>query len=245
MEPKIVSQEDWLAARKALLAEERALIHHRDRVAAERRALPWVKVETAYVFDSPEGPKSLADLFEGRSQLFVHYFMLPPGSDHICPACAAMSDHVDAARRHFQQADLSYAAVSRAPLARIQVVKARLGWTFQWVSSAGNRFNYDYGAAFTPEQIAAGAAGYNYGTTNEVGEDMPAASVFARNAAGEVFHTYSAYARGTEALFTPFNFLDFAPKGRNEDGGVMSWVRLHDEYDAPPAEDAACCEGAR
>jgi len=235
MEPKIVSREDWLAARTALLAHEREATHLRDRVNAERRALPWVRVERPYVFESAAGPISLADLFEGRSQLMVHHFMLAPGSNHICKGCAGMCDHVDAARRHFEHADLSFAAVSRAPIDEIERARKRMGWTFQWVSCAANGFNHDFGAGFTPQQIARGETVYNYGTTPYVAEDLPATSVFARNAAGEVFHTYSAFTRGTEQLFTPFNFLDFAPKGRNETEGTMSWVRLHDDYDAGPA----------
>lgn len=241
MQPNIVSREDWLAARKALLARERALTHQRDAINEARRALPWVRVDKEYVFDSVEGPKSLADLFEGRSQLFVQHFMLAPGADHICEGCAGMCDHVDAARRHFENADLSFAAVSRASVAEIEAVKARLGWTFQWVSCGDNSFNHDFGAAFTPEQIARGETDYNYGTTPYAAEDLPATSIFAKNDSGEVFHTYSAYTRGTEALFTPFNFLDFAPKGRNEDGS-MSWVRLHDEYDTSTTS-SACCAG--
>jgi len=239
MEPRIVSRDEWLGARKALLAKERDATHLRDRVNAERRALPWVKVEKTYAFDSAGGPRSLADLFEGRSQLFVHHFMLVPGSDHICQGCAGMADNVDAARRHFEQADLSFAAVSRASVEQIEKAKARMGWTFQWVSCGANSFNHDYGASYTPEQVATGDTGYNYGTTPYAAEDLPACSIFARNAAGEVFHTYSVYTRGCESLFTPFNFLDFAPKGRNEDG-TMSWVRLHDEYDSGPASDACC-----
>ena len=244
MTPDIVSREEWLAARKALLAHEREVTHLRDKVNAKRRALPWVKVETDYVFDSVHGPKTLADLFDGRSQLFVQHFMLAPGSDHICQGCAATSDGVDAARRHFEQADLSFTAVSRATVGQIEAVKRRLGWSFTWVSSGSNSFNYDYGVAFTPEQIADRDTGYNFGTTDYAADDLQGASVFARNAAGEVFHTYSAYSRGVEPLFMPFHFLDMAPKGRNEDG-VMSWVKLHDEY--TPAEDAArlvpagCC----
>ncbi len=240
MHPEIVSREEWLAARKALLAEERDVTHLRDRVNASRRALPWVKVETGYIFQSPNGPMSLGDLFQGRSQLFVQHFMLAPDSDHICPGCAAMADHVDVSRKHFEHADLSFVAISRVPLDQIEQVRARMGWTFLWVSSAGTSFNYDFGASFTPEQIASGAPVYNYGTSPLMAEDMPANSIFAKNEAGEVFHTYSAYARGNDSLFVPFNFLDLAPKGRNEAAGVMSWVRLHDEYDREPAGGSCC-----
>ncbi len=233
----IVSRKEWLAARKALLAKERELTHLRDRISAERRALPWVKVEEDYVFDAPEGRASLADLFDGRGQLAVYHFMLAPGSDHICDGCAFLADHVDGARQHFEQADLSFVAVSRAPLAQIEAVKRRMGWRFRWVSSFGSDFNYDYGVSFTAEQVARGQTGYNYGTTPYAAADLPGVSVFARDEAGQVFHTYSAYARGGELLIGAFNWLDLTPKGRNETS-TMSWVRLHDEYDKQPT---SCC----
>src|SRR5215216_2472859 len=200
MPHRVVSREDWLAARKALLAMERELTHARDRLSAARRALPWVKVEKVYTFDTPDGRKTLADLFDGRSQLAIYHFMLAPGSSHICDGCAFMADHIDAARLHFEHADLSFAAVSRAPLAQIEQVKTRMGWRFRWVSSFGSDFNYDYGVSFTDEQVAAGDTGYNYGTTAYVAPDLHDTSVFARNGGGEIFHTYSVYARGTELL---------------------------------------------
>ena len=239
MQPDIVSRDQWLSARKALLAREREVTHLRDQVAAQRRALPWVKVETPYVFETPDGPRELADLFQGRSQLFVQHFMLTPGSDHICPGCSIMADSVDGARQHFEQADLSFVAISRAPLAEIEPVRRRMGWTFPWASSAGTRFNYDFGVSFTPEQIKAGEPLYNYGTTPYLEEDVHGTSVFARNEAGDVFHTYSTFARGDEAFISAFAFLDMTPKGRNEEG-TMSWVRLHDEYDAAQHKEACC-----
>jgi predicted dithiol-disulfide oxidoreductase (DUF899 family) len=227
MEPTIVSKEEWLVARRALLAREREATHLSDAVSAERRALPWVRVKTGYVFDTPAGPASLADLFDGRSQLVVQHFMLPPGGP-ICPGCAGAADIVDAARQHFEQADLSYAAVSRAPVSEIE--------------AARNSFNHDYGTAFTPEQIEAGAVSYNYGTTSYAHTDLPGFSVFARGSDGSVFHTYSTYSRGTELIFTPFAYLDMTPKGRNEGEGIMSWLRLHDEYETAAAK--ACCHAA-
>jgi predicted dithiol-disulfide oxidoreductase (DUF899 family) len=169
--------------------------------------------------------------------------MLTPGSDHLCPGCSFLADHFDAARRHFEHADLSLAVISRAPLAQILPVKERMGWTFDWVSSHGTSFKYDYGASFTPEQVASGSTGYNYGTTPYAAEDIHGSSVFARNDAGEVFHTYSTYARGDEALLGTFAFLDLVPKGRNEQG-TMSWVRLHDEYEDDGRRHVAaagCC----
>lgn len=238
MQHQVVTREQWLAARKELLAQEKELTRHRDRVAAARRALPWLKVEKDYVFDTVDGKRTLADLFDGRSQLFVYHFMLTPGSDHICDGCAFLSDHADAARQHFENADLSFIAISRAPLAQILPVKKRMGWTFRWASSDGTSFNYDYGVSFTKEQMGHPSTGYNYGTTHYAAEDLPGASVFAKNDRGEVFHTYSTYARGNETLAGAFSYLDLAPKGRNENG-IMSWVRLHDEYDKPHA--AGCC----
>jgi len=226
---KVVSREEWLEARKELLEKERELTHFRDDISRRRRELPWVKVEKDYVFDTPDGEKRLGDLFDGRSQLFVYHFMLAPDSDHLCDGCSYLSDHVDSARQHFEHADLSYIAISRATLSRIEEVKERMGWKFRWVSSGSTDFNYDYHVSFTPEQIENGTVEYNYGTTDYSEEDLPGMSVFYKNDKGEVFHTYSAYARGGDILLNAYNFLDMAPKGRSEDG-MMSWVKLHDEY---------------
>ena len=230
-QPAVVSRESWLAARKAHFEREKAMSHALDTLRAERRRLPWVRVETPYVFQGPDGPCSLADLFGGRSQLAVYHFMLTPGSDHICPGCSFIADHVDAARRHFEHADLAFAAISRVPMERIEPVRQRMGWTFPWVSSAGNGFNFDYGVSFTPEDIAAGRATYNYGTPVRASQDMHGTSIFARDDKGDVFHTYSTYSRGDELATGAFAWLDLAPMGRNETG-TMSWVRLHDEYPA-------------
>jgi predicted dithiol-disulfide oxidoreductase (DUF899 family) len=230
MQHRIVSREDWLIARKALLVKERAMTHELDALRAERRQLPWVKVEKSYVFDGPEGKYTLGDLFRGHSQLAVYHFMLTPGSDHICPGCSFTVDHVDAARQHFEHADLSFTAVSRVPLERIEEVKRRMGWTFPWVSSQGSDFNFDFGVSFTPEDLAAGRAVYNYGTVIRNSQDMFGTSIFVKGDDGAVFHTYSTYHRGSELLMGAFNWLDLAPKGRNETDGTMSWVRLHDKY---------------
>lgn len=236
---RIVSRNEWLAARKALFAEEKALTRARDEVARKRRALPWVKVDKTYVFDSPTGSKTLADLFGPRSQLAVYHFMLTPGSDHICPGCSFLSDHVDAARQHFEQADLSFCAISRAPLAQIEPVRRRMGWTFPWVSSAGTSFNYDFGVSFRKEDIATGRAVYNYDTPIKESEDMHGTSVFAKDDVGAIYHTYSTYGRGDEPFIGAFHWLDLTPKGRNE-VSVMSWVKLHDEYE-PRTPAASCC----
>ena len=230
MHHPIVSREEWLAARIALLAKERAMTHELDALRAERRRLPWVRVEKSYVFEGPEGQCTLGDLFRGRGQLAVYHFMLTPGSDHICRGCSFTVDHVDAARRHFEQADLAFAAVSRAPSRRIEAVKRRMGWSFPWVSSDGSDFNADFGVSFTPEDLATGRAVYNYGTVIRDSPDMFGVSIFVKDATGAICHSYSTYHRGTELLMGAFNWLDLTPKGRDEAGGTMNWVRLHDEY---------------
>ena len=240
-QPNVVSREEWLAARKALLAKERAMTHELDALRAERRRLPWVKVEKPYVFQGPQGTYTLGDLFRGRSQLAVYHFMLAPGSDDICKGCSFIADHIDAARQHFEQADLAFVAISRAPFERIEQVRRRLGWTFPWVSSYGTDFNFDFGVSFRREDIAAGRAIYNYGTPIKSSEDMHGTSIFARNERGEIFHTYSTYARGDEPLMGAFSWLDLTPKGRNEGDGVMSWLKLHDEYEASDNQAQGCC----
>jgi predicted dithiol-disulfide oxidoreductase (DUF899 family) len=227
----VVSRDKWLDARKALLAKERALTHELDELRTERRQLPWVRLEKSYEFEGPYGGVALGDLFRERSQLAIYHFMLTPGSDKICSGCSLIADHIDAARQHFEQADLAFAAVSRAPLEQIEAVKQRMGWSFPWVSSYASDFNFDFGVYFTPDDRAAGRAFYNYGLTPILqSPDMFGASVFARDKEGSVFHTYSTYHRGAELLIGAFNWLDLTPKGRNETGGTMSWVRLHDEY---------------
>lgn len=240
---RTASRDEWLAARKALLAKEKAATRMLDEVRAERRRLPWVKVDKPYVFEGPDGKRTLADLFGPRTQLAVYHFMLAPGSDHICPGCSFISDHIDAAGRHFEHADLSFAAISRAPLERIKFVKWRMGWTFDWLSSHGSDFNFDFGVSFTKNDIAAGRASYNYGTPIRESEDMHGTSIFAKDEQGVIYHTYSTYARGAELLDGAFMWLDLTPKGRNEVDGIMSWVRLHDEYET--GVDASCCRAGR
>ena len=234
---QVASRQEWLKQRKALLAKERELTHLHDKLAEERRALPWVKVDKDYVFDGPSGKVRLIDLFGPRSQLAVYHFMLAPDSDHICDGCAFVADHVDAARQHFEHADLSFAAISRAPIARIEQVKKRMAWRFPWVSSNGNSFNYDYGASFTDAQVENKTCDYNYGTTPYCNQDLPGASFFAKDETGNVYHTYSAYTRGVEQVVGAFNWLDMASKGRNE-SDTMSWLKLHDEYDTAKS---GCC----
>lgn len=231
MRHEIVSREEWLKARQALFEKERAMTHALDALRADRRNLPWVRIEKNYVFQGADGQVTLEELFDRRSQLAIYHFMLPPGTDHICPGCAYTMDHADSARQHFEHADLSFAAVSRAPMARIRAVQERMGWTFPWVSAGDGDFSYDFGVSFTPEDREAGKALYNYGlTTIKRSSDMFGLSVFVKDESGAIFHSYSTYHRGTELLMGAFNWLDLTPKGRNEAEGTMNWVRLHDEY---------------
>jgi predicted dithiol-disulfide oxidoreductase (DUF899 family) len=237
MEPhRIVSRDEWLAAHKAHLAEEKALTHARDALAEKRRALPWVKVDTTYTFDTPHGRKTLAELFNGRSQLIVYHFMLGPDWEEGCPGCSLVSDHVDGALLHVEQRDVAYVAVSRAPLAKIEAFKKRMGWHFRWVSSYGSEFNYDYHVSFTPEQREKGKVYYNF-EMNDVAaqgfdsDELPGVSVFYKDETGDVFHTFSAYGRGVEPLIGAYNLLDLMPKGRDEAHNMMDWLRHHDRYD--------------
>jgi predicted dithiol-disulfide oxidoreductase (DUF899 family) len=232
---KVVSKDEWLKARIALLAKEKALTHEHDKLARERRELPCVKVETAYTFDGPRGKLSLADLFDGRNQLVVYHFMLGPDWPEGCPSCSFLIDHLDGATVHLKARDVTMVLVSRAPLAKIEAFKKRMGWHFPWVSSHGSDFNSDFDVSFTKEQIADGRGRYNFGTIAPYGEECPGLSVFAKDAAGQVFHTYSAYARGLEPLLGTYVILDLVPKGRDEEGlpSTMSWVKHHDKYAEP------------
>lgn len=230
--PKIVSREEWLAARKKLLAREKQLTHERDAVAAERRELPWVKVEKDYVFDSPTGKKTLAELFNGKSQLIVYHFMFGPEWQEGCPSCSFLMDHTDGTLVHLAQRDVAFAAVSRAPFAKIEAFKKRMGWRFPWVSAFGTDFNYDYHVSFKKEEKAQGKVYYNFDMTEFPSEEAPGISVFYKDKNGAIFHTYSSYARGTETGVGTYSYLDLVPKGRDEDHlpFTMSWVRHHDRY---------------
>jgi predicted dithiol-disulfide oxidoreductase (DUF899 family) len=230
--PTLVSPETWLAARRELLHDEKELTARRERLAARRRALPWVKVTQPYTFDSPHGPVSLSDLFEGRSQLVVYHFMFGPGWGEGCKSCSFVADHLAATVVHLQARDVTFTAVSRAPLSEFTPFKQRLGWSFNWVSSHGNSFNFDYHVSFTEEEMSRGSVDYNYGRVAFPVEEAPGLSVFAKDAQGDVYHTYSTYSRGLEALIGTYTVLDLVPKGRNEDPEApMSWVRYHDRYD--------------
>lgn len=238
--PKVVSRDEWLAARKQLLAKEKELTRQRDAVAAERRQLPWVKVEKNYVFDSSNGKKTLAELFDGRSQLIIYHFMFGPEWQEGCPSCSFNMDHTDPALVHLAQRDVSFAAVSRAPIAKIESFKKRMGWKFKWVSSYNSDFNYDYQASFTPEQMAKGKVEYNYTLMEFPSTEGPGISVFYKDEQGNIFHTYSAYARGSESTINTYNYLDFVPKGRDEDNlpFTMAWLRHHDRYEDRRLADA-------
>ena len=230
--PRVVSHAEWLEARKDLLAKEKDFSRRRDALSAERRELPWVRVEKEYVFDAPGGRETLADLFDGRSQLIVYHFMFGPGWDQGCPSCSLVSDHIDGATVHLAQRDVTLVVVSRAPLPEIAAFKQRMGWRFKWVSSYGSDFNRDHHVSFTKEELAKGKVYYNYDSSGFGSEEAPGASVFYRDAAGSIFHTYSAYARGLDLLIGAYNYLDLVPKGRDEDGlpHTMAWVRHHDRY---------------
>lgn len=235
-----VSREAWLEARKALLKQEKLLTAARDAVAAHRRAMPWVRVEKPYVFDTEAGPRALGDLFEGRPQLLLQHVMFAPDWLEGCASCSFMADHIDGARPHLAARGVTLVAASRAPLARILPFRARMGWRFPWVSSGGGDFNYDFGVAFQAAEVAAGAVDYNYACAAFPVEDAHGVSAFFRDADGEVHHTYSTYGRGVDLLVGAYNWLDLAPLGRDEDAlpWTMDWVRHHDRYATAPR---ACC----
>jgi len=251
------THEEWVAARKAFLAKEKEFTRLRDELSRQRRELPWEKVDAQYTFDAPQGKLSLADLFAGRSQLIIYHFMFGPGWSEGCPSCSYLADHFDAAAIHLANRDVTLVVVSRVPIAEIEAFKKRMGWRFQWVSSFGSDFNYDYHVSFTPEQRAQGKVDYNYEQMEFPSEEGPGLSAFYKDAAGQIFHTYSSYARGLDILVGAYNFLDMVPKGRDEDGLAfsMAWVRHHDKYDQsyfvdskqvyvePAKSGGSCCSG--
>jgi predicted dithiol-disulfide oxidoreductase (DUF899 family) len=231
--PKLASRDEWLTARKELLKQEKELTRQRDALSAKRRELPWVRVEKEYVFDTPKGKQTLANLFDGRSQLVVNHFMLGPGWKEGCVGCSFGADHIEGALVHLEHHDVTVVVVSRAPLHEIEAYKKRMGWRFNWVSSYDSDFNYDYHVSFTKEDVTQGRVYYNFEMTEALIEELPGLSVFYKDAAGDIFHTYSSYARGAEELLGTYMVLDLTPKGRNETGpnhNLMDWVRRHDEY---------------
>jgi predicted dithiol-disulfide oxidoreductase (DUF899 family) len=229
----IVSRDEWLVARKAHLAREKEFTRLRDQLSAERRGLPWVKVEKPYAFDGPNGKETLADLFAGRSQLIVYHFMLGPEWEEGCKSCSFLADHIDGSVIHLAHRDVTFVVVSRAPLPKIAAFKKRMGWRFKWVSSYSSDFNSDFHVSFTKDDLAKGKTYYNYQVRESQSEgEAPGVSVFYKDATGDLFHTYSAYARGLDMLVGAYNYLDLVPKGRDEDGlpFTMDWVRHHDRY---------------
>jgi predicted dithiol-disulfide oxidoreductase (DUF899 family) len=253
--PTIVSRDEWLRARVALLQREKELTRQRDELAGRRRALPWVRIDKPYDFDTEHGRRSLADLFAGRSQLIVKHFMLGPGWSEGCVGCSFEVDHLEGAILHVEHHDVKVVAVSRAPLDEIAAFKRRMGWRLDWVSSHGSDFNADFHVSFTPEQVASGKVHYNYREEAVPSEELSGFSVFARDRAGAVYHTYSAYGRGAEEVLGSYMLLDLTPNGRNEPeaGNLTDWVRHHDRYGAGghvdgtgryvPAAGGTCCNG--
>jgi len=231
----IVSKEEWLEARCALLAKEKAHMDASDEVARLRRELPWVKITKPYVFDTPNGQASLADLFDGRSQLFLYHFMFGPAWEEGCTGCSFLCDHVDGARQHFEHHDLSFVAVSRGPIDKLEAYRKRMGWKFRWVSAAHTDFNQDFHVSFPPESVKDGKITYNFTTQDYSAdsEELPGFSVFFKDEDGQVYHTYSSFSRGGEALLGTYQFIDQTPKGRmeNVNGNLMDWVKRHDRYE--------------
>jgi len=255
---RVVSPAEWVAARKELLKKEKEFTRLRDEVSRLRRDMPWEKITKPYVFDGPNGKETLADLFGGRSQLIVYHFMMGPEWKEGCPSCSFISDHIDGSVVHLAARDVRLVVVSRAPLKQIEAFKKRMGWRFHWVSSNETDFNYDYQVSASKEELAKGEAYYNYTVQQFPSDERPGTSVFYKDAAGNIFHTYSSYSRGLDILIGAYNWLDITPKGRDEEGlkHGMAWVRHHDKYDAGykvdatadnvqpgKATDAGCCSG--
>jgi predicted dithiol-disulfide oxidoreductase (DUF899 family) len=229
--PKVVSPAEWLAARKEFLKKEKELVHLRDELSRQRRELPWERVEKNYIFEGAHGAQSLADLFDGRTQLVVYHFMFGPGWKEGCPSCSFLADSFDGVTLHLEQRDTTFVAISRASWPEIDAFKKRMGWKFNWLSSFGTDFNYDFHVSFTKEEMTSGKAFYNYETMSFPSEEGPGASVFYRQG-DEIVHTYSTFARGLDAFLQTYNFLDLTPKGRDEDSlpFPMAWIRHHDRY---------------
>jgi len=240
---EVLPYEAWYEAHKAHLAKEKAFTKYREQLAQERRALPWLKVDKDYTFESERGLRTLSDLFSGRSQLIVYHFMLVPGSDHRCTGCTFLADHIDATDMHVRHHDISIVIVSRAPIAEIRELRKRMGWRFEWVSAGDGDFNYDFQVSFTPAQIAEGRAMFNYHEQPIGGPDRAGVSIFYKDEDGRIFNTFRSRGRGGENVIGTYGYLDMMPKGRNENGpfgSLADWVRLHDEYDGTGTKGCEC-----
>lgn len=228
---RVVSHDEWIAERTAFMAKEKEFTRLRDELSRQRRDLPWEKVTKPYVFDGPAGPETLAELFGDRSQLIVYHFMFHPAWNEGCPGCSFWADNFDGIDSHLAHRDITFVAISRGPLSKLEAYKKRMGWSFKWLSSGATDFNYDYQVSHDPEAAKGGTAYYNYGTGQRVGEEQPGVSVFYKDPSGDVYHTYSAYSRGIDLLNGAYNYIDLTPKGRDEDGKGPYWVRRHDQYE--------------
>jgi predicted dithiol-disulfide oxidoreductase (DUF899 family) len=229
---KVVSEVEWLKARKKLLIKEKKLTRMQDELNLERRSLPWVKVTMDYVFDGPNGQETLADLFEGRSQLIIYHFMFGPEDKAGCPHCSLRADCFNGINVHLKHRDVTMIAVSRAPYERLAAYKKQMGWSFKWVSSGNTDFNFDYHFSFTPEEMAEGKAFFNYAMQDPGHSEREGHSVFYKDKRGDIFHTYACYTRGNELFNSHYHYLDVVPKGRDENGRGPFWVRRHDAYDS-------------
>jgi predicted dithiol-disulfide oxidoreductase (DUF899 family) len=230
---EVVSEAEWLVARKDLLTREKEFSRQRDALSAARRNLPMVKIDKNYVFEGPDGKETLAELFDGRNQLIVYHFMLGPDWEEGCKSCSYLADHFDGANWHLPYRDVTFVVISRAPLSKLESYKKRMGWRFKWLSSHGNDFNFEYHVSFTKDDEAKGKVYYNYGMGEFISDELPGLSVFYKDKKGDVFHTYSSYARGLDILVGTYNLLDLTPLGRQEKKGEgMDWVRRHDQYPA-------------
>ena len=230
VERKVVTRKEWIAERQELLAREKELTRLRDEVSRQRRELSWVRVQKEYIFEGPAGAETLADLFDGRSQLIVYHFMFGPGWEEGCRGCSFLSDHIDGANLHLPHHDVTLIAASHGPFAEFQAFKKRMGWNFKWVSSYGSDFNFDYGVSYTRDELSRGDVFHNYSMQKLRGEEQPGISVFYKDGTGAIYHTYSSYERGGDILIGAYNYLDLTPKGRNE-ASPMDWMRLHDRYE--------------
>ena len=229
--PRVVSHEQWVAERVAFMAKEKEFTRLRDELTRERRDLPWEKVTKSYVFDGPLGQVTLAELFEGRSQLVVYHFMFSPSWSEGCKSCSFWADNFNGIDIHLAHRDITFLAISRAPLPKLEAYKRRMGWSFKWVSAGGSDFNYDFNVSFDPEAAKNGTAYYNYGTGRQVQEEMPGISVFSADRNGDIYHTYSTYSRGIDLMNGAYNYIDLTPRGRDEGERIMAWLRRRDQYE--------------